>query len=1211
MAASDKKIYEFVMQLTAGIDPKLHSAFQTAMNTANGLKGTIQELNKTQSDIKSYQKTEEAVKKNREEKERLESATDRNEAAIEKVNKKLAEEESKLSAVSDRLKAAGVDTNNLSGENDRLQKSYDDIIKAQNDYSNAAAAVEKNKEAIAATRKELMTTVGVAAAAGAAIYKGFVEPAANFQAEMSNIGAITGATVQELDAMAAGMRKIATATGTPLMEIASNAKMLAEAGGDVDLMMEQLTHGTNLANATQSDMATTLDFLGSQMKTFGIEAEATQSVVDSFAYVSTLANLELSQLGEAFVNVGGSASAAGMSINDVNAFMVTFSNAGLKGSAAGTSLNAVLRNLSTPTGKAADALAELRIELYDQYGASRDMLEIMSDLENELGDMTDDLRNHYQSVIFDSVALKGWNMIVDEGVGSIYELRDELDGSIDAFDGAGQAAGMAATQLDNLKGDSARAKAAFGELAITIGDMFMPAVRGGTQSVADIVEKLTTFISENKETIVIVAKVVAGLVAAKIAFLAIKLAVLTYVGVQKTLIATKAAYNLIQTAHNSGTKLSTALTLVDTKTKAGQNAVMLMTAKTLWKNVTAKLAEAKAYIASKAAMIASKAAMIASTVAAKAAAAAQWLLNAAMNANPIGLIIAGVAALVAGIVLLVKNWDKVKEVFLKVWDTIKGAFSAALDWIKSNWKNIILFIINPFAGIFKYLYENFEGFRNFIDNVVDKIKGFFSKALEVIKAPFVKAFNWLKENWKTIILFIINPFAGIFKILYNKFEGFRNFVDGVMNKIKEIFGAIVGWFKENIIQPLINIFLPIIQKIGEIFAKLWEIVTVLFGVLASWFYDKVISPVIEFFKNLFEGVKNILEIIWDTIKGIFSAVSGWFSAKFTEAWEAIKKVFAGVKAFFDKVWGMISGVFSVVADWFSAKFTEAWENIKAVFSVVSEFFKGVWGMITGVFSVVADWFSAKFTEAWENVKKVFSGVKAFFKNIWDEIVSLFTSIGTAVGNAIGDAFKNVVNTIIGFAEGIINKFIGGINGAINLINKIPGVNIELLSLLEIPRLEKGSNYTPDTFIAGDVGGKGGELVTNAKGYKVFTAPQTTEILNNINRINTLNNTIHPSANPSANPDVPKIPAFSGIIGAIKSAAANRVEAASQKPLIALPAGRDSQQSVVLNYSPTINVDGDVPGDLDEKIKQNNEVLIQMVLEALRKAREDERRNEYA
>ena len=373
--------------------------------------------------------------------------------ALKKAHSELSSEMEKAKASSDKV-AGGV--KNLGDAFGKVKDVLGGVgagISAFNDVANKVVGVISKVAATAGTALSGLAAAGV-------------KVGMDFEKEMSNLAAITEATTDEMQAMEIGIRDVSVSTGTSLMDIAKNAKMLAEAGGDVDLMMEQLTHGTNLANATQTDMATTLDFLGSTMKTFGIEAEDTQSVVDSFALVASLANVELGQLSESYVNVGGSAANAGLGIDDLNAMLITLSNAGLKGGAAGTSLNAVLRNLATPTDKAAAELERLGIALYDSEGHSRDTMTVMQELEGALGGMEDEQRNRAESIIFDSVTQKGWNMLVLAGMENIADLSSELTDSSGAFDGLGQAAGMAATRQDNLAGIFDKLKTSVTDLGV-------------------------------------------------------------------------------------------------------------------------------------------------------------------------------------------------------------------------------------------------------------------------------------------------------------------------------------------------------------------------------------------------------------------------------------------------------------------------------------------------------------------------------------------------------------------------------------------------------------------------------------------------------------------------------------------------------------------------------------------------------------------------
>ena len=146
-----------------------------------------------------------------------------------------------------------------------------------------------------------------------------------------------------------------------------------------------------------------------------------------------------------------------------------------------------------------------------------------------------------------------------------------------------------------------------------------------------------------------------------------------------------------------------------------------------------------------------------------------WALNSALLANPITWIVVGIAALVAAFIILWnecegfrnfwKNlWQNTKEVFSIVWDwlknffteTIPNIFKKVINFIKDNWQALLLLIVNPFAGAFKLLYDNCEGFRNFIDKWVGKIKGFFKDLVSGIKNTFSGIGSWFSDIFTKI-----------------------------------------------------------------------------------------------------------------------------------------------------------------------------------------------------------------------------------------------------------------------------------------------------------------------------------------------------------------------------------------------------------------------------------------------------------------------------
>ena len=311
-------------------------------------------------------------------------------------------------------------------------------------------------------------------------------------------------------------------------------------------------------------------------------------------------------------------------------------------------------------------------------------------------------------------------------------------------------------------------------------------------------------------------------------------------------------------------------------------------------------------------------------------------LNAVMAANPIGLIVAAIAALVAAFVYLWNTSEDFRNFWIGLWDGIKDAvqgvillikdvFEGIVNFFKKNWKTILTFLINPFAGLFKYAYEHFEGFRNFVDGIVQKIVGFFTGIVD-----------FFKNNWQTILAFLINPFAGLFKFAYEHFEGFRNFVDGIVQSIVQFFDELAA-------------------IVSEIFEGLVKTVEILWDQVAGWFKANVIDPVVSFFTELWEKLSAMATEAWESVKNAWTAVSEWFRANvvqpvtdfFTGMWTKLKEGAA-------QAWEGIKNVFSKVAEFFGEKFGNAWKKVKEVFSTGGKIFDGIKEGIVDAFKTVVN-----------------------------------------------------------------------------------------------------------------------------------------------------------------------------------------------------------------------------------------------------------------
>lgn len=234
-----------------------------------------------------------------------------------------------------------------------------------------------------------------------------------------------------------------------------------------------------------------------------------------------------------------------------------------------------------------------------------------------------------------------------------------------------------------------------------------------------------------------------------------------------------------------------------------------------------------------------------------------------------------------------------------------------------------------------------------------------------------------------------------------------------------------------------------------------------------------------------QGLADALSKIWDYVKNFFIGVftTIWekvkFCAKtiyeaFIAAWEIIKAAWSIVSSFFLSVWKTIEGIFAVVEKVLAGDFKGAWEAIKGIFSTWGSFFSNLWKQLMNAFSAVGTFFSNTFKNAWDAIKNIFKGWSSFFSGLWKDVKNIFGNIAQSIGNSIASVIKGAINAVLTLVEDKVNLFVSAINGAISIINKIPGVNITKLSKLSIPRLATGGIATRSTIA--NIGEAGKEAV---------------------------------------------------------------------------------------------------------------------------------------
>lgn len=458
---------------------------------------------------------------------------------------------------------------------------------------------------------------GLAGVVGVSVgIKDTINTFADFQKEMSNVKAITDETSEvamaQLTEKAKQMGRILPASAS---DAAKAMASLGSAGFSTDEIMKSIEGTLYLATAAQTDMATAADISSSTLRGFGLEAEKAGHVSDVLAKTASATNAGILDLGEAMKYAAPVSKAMGISLEETSSAIGLMANAGIKGSQAGTTLRGALIRLTKPAKPASEAMDSIGFSAFDSQGKMKNLGTVISELQNKTKGMTEENKNATIATIFGTEALSGMLALMDAGPSKI----NELTGALEKSDGASKK--MAETQTNNLYGAMQELEGAFETAKINIGEKAAPAITNAIKGIADALPGVVTggldLVQKGFQWVIDNGPMLTTILGATTA------AFVTYKGIA---IATTVAQELY-------------------------NAVMVIGALRTW--------------GVGAATIALEGATGSMTV-------AQWALNVAMSANPIGLVVAGIAALVAGVVIAYNKFDWFKNKVDYVWSVLKG-----------------------------------------------------------------------------------------------------------------------------------------------------------------------------------------------------------------------------------------------------------------------------------------------------------------------------------------------------------------------------------------------------------------------------------------------------------------------------------------------------------------------------------------------------------
>lgn len=747
----------------------------TKLQTA--LKGVNTEIRNTQSQLKDVEKLLKLDPGNTEllvQKHKLLGQ------AVEETKNKLETLKTAQQQADEALKNGTITKDQYDALQREIIETENELKRLEQQANQSATALQK----ISATGEKLKDVGGKIEGAGkkllpvtatvTAIGTASVKTAADFESAMSKVAAVSGATGGDLEALSKKAREMGSKTKFSASEAAEAMNYMAMAGWKTEDMLSGIEGVMNLAAASGEDLATTSDIVTDALTAFGLSAQDSGHFADVLAAASSNANTNVSMMGETFKYCAPIAGSLGFSVEDTAEAIGLMANAGIKSSQAGTSLRTIMTSLTGDVKICGASIEEVTVATTNADGSMRDLSDILADCRTAFGGLSESEKAAAAESLVGKNAMSGFLALMNAGEGDI----SKLSGAIDNCNGAAQK--MADTMNDNLEGQLTILKSQLQELAISFGEILLPAVKkivGWIQGFVDVLNSLPDGV---KETIVTIALVAAALGP-----------VLIVIG--KVISA-----------------VGTIMTIVP-KVVGVINGVK----------------------------------------------AAFTALNATLLANPIVLVIAAIAALVAAFIYLWNNceefrqfwidlWEKIKEAAVAVWEALKEFFASAWESIKTTAETVWNALASFFTGLW-------EGIKNTFTTVVNAISSFLTMMWNSIKSV-------AETIWNAISTFFSTIWNGIKTVVTTVVTAISTFLTTAWNTIK-------------------TVITTVLNAIKTVFTTIWN------GIKTT------ITTVVN-------GIKNTITTVWNNIKNtvsnVMNALKNAVNTAFSAMWNGIKNTVSGI-----------------------------------------------------------------------------------------------------------------------------------------------------------------------------------------------------------------------------------------------------------------------------------------------------------------------------
>lgn len=634
-------------------------------------------------------------------------------------------------------------------------------------------------QSIGNSAKKGMSIVTKAFAAGtAAVSAGglaVIKMGSDFEAQMSRVKAISGATQEDFQKLRDQALQLGADTSFSASQAAEGMENLAAAGFSVTETMEAMPGLLDLAAASGEDLSASSDIAASAIRGFGLEASEAAHVADVLAANANMTNSSVAQTGEALKYIAPVARAAGISLEETSAAIGLMANAGIQGSQAGTTLRGALSRLSKPTDDMCQVMDQLGLEFYDSEGKMKSLHDQIEMLQKATKGMTDEQRNNALVTLYGQESLSGMLALINEGPDSL----DKLTKSFQECDGIAKE--TAATMQDNFQGAFEQMTGSLETLAIRLYDSVSEPLKNLANLGTDAINQLTEGLQTNG--VFGMAMAGANIVGSLISSFLTQAPLLLSQGM--TMVA-QLSQGLVQGIPNL---ISSALTMIQTfaTNLANQAPVIIQKGFEMLSNLVQGILNALPVMIQQLPQIITTFANIINdnfpTILMKGAELLLQFIKGILSAIP--TLIANIPQIIQAIisVILAYNWLNLGKQIIQFFG---NGISKMVSFVSSKAGGIFNTVVNALKNLPQTL-------MNLAKNMISKFGKSITNATGTVKGAVKGVFNAVVNGLKSLPSQMVNIGKNLIKGLWN---GINDMVGWIGNKIKSFGKGVLDGIKD-------------------------------------------------------------------------------------------------------------------------------------------------------------------------------------------------------------------------------------------------------------------------------------------------------------------------------------------------------------------------------------------------------------------------------